>query len=408
MKKKNVFIVEDHPNWLELFTELLEDEYNVTTAKSYTEGMEALLTSDSPFHVVISDIRLEDRDPTNEEGLRLLAELDKVSDFTQSVVVTGYPSIRTAKKSLRLLNAFEYILKFPEDGSGFDHKQFRKVVRDAADEAEKQRPDAFVALDNRVLLVEKHPLWLNELASLLEYEKYQVDKCNNLYQLQHLLLTQSYKLIVLNYELTEQDPLLLSKIREHQSDVEILLTGREIDITEAVRMVQNRKIFSVIILNEFFDEQRFRVTSHRALAPKSYQYVLASIKEINQEQPLQVGETYTVMLTMQSKPSSEALSLQLAPRARGQSFRLKVTVYAEDIEIRPDKEVYWEMPASVPPVPLEFSFMANVPEKSNIYFNFHEGPIWLGGLTKEVEIISLKKSKKVLRAKASLQPSGIV
>lgn len=408
MSKKKVLIVDDQANWLDLFTELLEEQFDVTKAMSYSEGMTALLASDSPFHVVISDIRLEDEQRTNEDGLRLLAELDKVSDFTQSVVVTGYPSIRTTKESLRYLDAFEYILKFPEEGQGFDHNQFRKVVRDAADEAEKRRPAPFVPLDNRVLVVEEHPLWLNKLASLLEYEKYQVDRCKNLYQLQHILLTQSYRLIVLNYKFIEQDSLLLTKIREHQSDMEILLTGGEIDITEAVRMIQNRKIFSVMMLNESFDEHRFRVMTHRALAPKSHQYVLASIKQMGPEQPLQVGETYTVMLTMQSKPSSKGLSLQLAPRARRQSLMLKVTVYAQDMEVNTRKEVYWQMPASDAPVPLEFSFTPKVSGISNIYFYFYEGPIWLGALTKDVEIISLKKSQKELPAKASLQPSGVV
>jgi ActR/RegA family two-component response regulator/CHAT domain-containing protein len=125
MAKARVLIVEDQPNWRALFSDLLEDEYDVTSVGSYKDALEAL-KRDSPFRVAVVDIRLDDQDPSNEDGLRLLEDLKGVT----SVVVTGYPTVRTTKKALSL-GAHDYIEKYPEDGKDFNAETFRRIVRDA-------------------------------------------------------------------------------------------------------------------------------------------------------------------------------------------------------------------------------------------------------------------------------------
>jgi ActR/RegA family two-component response regulator len=142
--KEAVLIVDDQPNWRKLLSELLEDAYEVTSVGKYAEALDALLAQDPPFHVAVVDIRLDDKDRANEDGLRLIAELNSMGRCTTTIVVTGYPTLRTVKKALQDLGAFEYLEKYPEDGNAFDHVSFREKVREAVDDAEKQRQEPFV------------------------------------------------------------------------------------------------------------------------------------------------------------------------------------------------------------------------------------------------------------------------
>lgn len=135
-----VLIVDDQPNWRELFSDLLEDEYEVTGAGNYEEALRAL-DQDPPLCVAVVDVRLDDKDPANEDGLRLIERINQRKAGTKTVIVTGYPAIRTVRKAFRDLKVFEYIEKYPEDGKGFDMKTFRQIVRDAAKESGDPTPD---------------------------------------------------------------------------------------------------------------------------------------------------------------------------------------------------------------------------------------------------------------------------
>ena len=130
-KRPAVLIVDDKPSWRELFSDLLEDEYEVASVGSYKEALRAL-DREPPFQVAVVDIRLDDKDQSNEDGLRLVERINQRKAGTKTVMVTGYPSIRTTKKAFRDLKVFDYIEKYPEDGRGFDVKTFRQIVSDAA------------------------------------------------------------------------------------------------------------------------------------------------------------------------------------------------------------------------------------------------------------------------------------
>ncbi len=130
-----VLIVDDRPNWRALFSDLLEDRYDVTSVGSYEEALKAL-ERESPFRVAVVDIRLDDKDVLNEDGLRLLEELrEQGRPGTNFIIVTGYSTIRTVEKALRQIGVFAYIEKYPEDGKPFDYASFRRVVRYAANDA---------------------------------------------------------------------------------------------------------------------------------------------------------------------------------------------------------------------------------------------------------------------------------
>jgi len=164
-KRPAVLIVDDQPNWRELFSDLLEDRYDVTSVGSYEEALK-VLEQKPLFHVVIADIRLDDKEQANEDGLRLIEEFKEQGELgTNFIIVTGYPTIRTVRKALQQLSVFDYIEKYPEDGKPFNSARFRRVVRNAANAANeallKRSRRAYVTARFEGLLPDK-PLKIDE------------------------------------------------------------------------------------------------------------------------------------------------------------------------------------------------------------------------------------------------------
>jgi ActR/RegA family two-component response regulator len=130
-RNQAVLIVDDQLTWRSLLSDVLEEEYEVTSAGSYEDALGLVTGHHPPFAAAIVDIRLDDTDPANEDGLRLLRWLKNLAVPTNAIVLTGYPSIRTAKEALKDLQAADYVLKYPEDGTPFDLKGLRIAVRQA-------------------------------------------------------------------------------------------------------------------------------------------------------------------------------------------------------------------------------------------------------------------------------------
>jgi DNA-binding NtrC family response regulator len=110
-ERESILIVDDQPNWREVLSSLLEEKYDVTSVGSYQEALHFLLERRTPFALAIIDIRLNELDIANEEGLRLLRTLRGLAAPTNVIVLTGYSSIRTAREALRDLGVVDYIDK---------------------------------------------------------------------------------------------------------------------------------------------------------------------------------------------------------------------------------------------------------------------------------------------------------
>jgi DNA-binding NtrC family response regulator len=103
-KKKSILIVDDDEAILKVFKEILEFEhYVVDTAKT---GREALEKSEkSIYDLALLDIRLPDI-----EGIDLLRKLHKSRPRMMKIMVTGYPTLENAIKSVNL-GADAYLVK---------------------------------------------------------------------------------------------------------------------------------------------------------------------------------------------------------------------------------------------------------------------------------------------------------
>lgn len=119
--KANILVVDDDIALCEGVAAVLKDEgYTVDMVNSGKSALEML--DKSKYAVVIADLMMPGMD-----GIDLLKEIKKKRPNTTVIMVTGYPSIKTAVKSIRL-SAFDYIPK------PFTPTELRSLVARALEE----------------------------------------------------------------------------------------------------------------------------------------------------------------------------------------------------------------------------------------------------------------------------------
>ncbi|HET90710.1 MAG TPA: response regulator [Chloroflexi bacterium] len=94
-----ILVVDDLPDWRATLKGLLEDEgYKVQAAKSAPQALE-FLKSDR-FDLAVLDIRLDETDEDNTEGLDLAAEIKKHWPGVKIVIITGYGTPEIMREAL--------------------------------------------------------------------------------------------------------------------------------------------------------------------------------------------------------------------------------------------------------------------------------------------------------------------
>lgn len=137
--QQSVLIVDDQDNWRKLLEEILREEFEVTVVENYECALEELSKKSVYYNVVVTDMRLVDIEKGNEDGLRLIEYLNGQDGNIKTIVLTGYPTFPSQRRALSQLAAFDYLEKHPSDGSAFNPKEFRNIVREAAKEAETNK-----------------------------------------------------------------------------------------------------------------------------------------------------------------------------------------------------------------------------------------------------------------------------
>jgi signal transduction histidine kinase len=125
MTKPAILVIDDELGPRESLRYMLKDEYDITCASGVDEGVAHL--RDSIPSLIIMDIKMPGK--TGIEGLEEIRGLDK---DVPVVMLTGYGSLETAQKSLRL-GATDYINK------PFDLPEMRKIVRKYVDKSSYDR-----------------------------------------------------------------------------------------------------------------------------------------------------------------------------------------------------------------------------------------------------------------------------
>ena len=348
--RRSVLVVDDQESWRDLLCELLEDEFEVKRAGNYLEARDVVLKQKPPFHVVVSDIRLTDDDSKNEDGLRLVEELNQLGDLTKIVVITGYPSIETAKRALGKLAVYDYLEKKPSDGRPFDPSEFRHIVRQAAEEAEQHRPDT-IYLPHRALIIEPNPDLRKKIANLLRTDGYEVKENEDTNPLFDQSDSPSYDLLVVNESFLDDH---LRAYRQQQMGIKIIvLTDKNPDLA---RKIHTFDALAAFPLHQEFDDAEFRQTVHKAFTAEMTKYVWAVIEGEPEPEFLHCSETYRLVLRISDVPQPNSIPIEIEPRiTKGGLLVLNVSIYAPQVKF-PSTETIWKIPAKghIRPLVLEF------------------------------------------------------
>jgi two-component system response regulator PilR (NtrC family) len=129
-----ILIVEDFADWRELLEGLLQREGHQVQAVGTLQEAREHLSQSGHLDVAILDIRLVETDDSNEEGMRLLAQLHDSQAHTKVIMITGHGNMETQRRAFRDFQAFDFFRK-----EQFDTEEFRESVREAADLAVRER-----------------------------------------------------------------------------------------------------------------------------------------------------------------------------------------------------------------------------------------------------------------------------
>jgi DNA-binding NtrC family response regulator len=172
-ERASILVVDDQKNWRDVLRLTLQKEYSVTAVENLDGARQVLFQPGRPFHAAVIDIRLDDADRSNQDGLHLAHEIhSRLDGLTSIVLITAYPSVYTIDRGMRELAALRYVEKYPQKGGRFDLKSFLQAVSEAVEQAAKLRNE----LDAQAaLLVEDEDGWRNLLREIVRREGLTVD-----------------------------------------------------------------------------------------------------------------------------------------------------------------------------------------------------------------------------------------
>jgi DNA-binding NtrC family response regulator len=99
---RKILIVDDALDWRDILAGLIEDfypDYVVVTAGSVEEAKDRL--AQDTFDLAILDIRLDDSDEGNTQGLSLMEFIRQHHPHTPVFIITGYGNLDTVERAMR-------------------------------------------------------------------------------------------------------------------------------------------------------------------------------------------------------------------------------------------------------------------------------------------------------------------
>lgn len=132
-----ILIVEDFADWRDLLQGILQREGHQVESVGTAQAAREYLGVASDLDLAILDIRLVETDESNEEGMRLLAEIHRDHPFTCVIMISGHGTMELQRKAFREFHAFDFFRK-----EQFASEEFRKAVREAVDETTRSRQAA--------------------------------------------------------------------------------------------------------------------------------------------------------------------------------------------------------------------------------------------------------------------------
>jgi CheY-like chemotaxis protein len=102
---QKVLFVDDEPDALELYTRMLEREFEIATAPSGEDGLLSL-RNDGPFAIVVSDLQMDGMD-----GVQFLKRVRQVAPNTMRLLLTGHVDLPSAAHAINEGGIFRLLMK---------------------------------------------------------------------------------------------------------------------------------------------------------------------------------------------------------------------------------------------------------------------------------------------------------
>lgn len=123
MAQPSILIVEDDPNWQDIFREIVHDAgFSPVLVSSRSGAITAL--ANHTFALAIVDISLSEPHYDDRGGVKVLQEIERASLEVPAVVVTGYATVDLAVETLVNLKAVHFFRK-----DKFNRREFGQVVK---------------------------------------------------------------------------------------------------------------------------------------------------------------------------------------------------------------------------------------------------------------------------------------
>ncbi|MCP4603516.1 MAG: response regulator [Proteobacteria bacterium] len=135
--KARVLVVDDLPDVRATLSGLLSDEgYDVRSASGRVEALQMM--DAGHFGVAVLDVRLDESDEDNQEGLLLMREIRQKDPTVAIIILTGYADVKMVREALQpdhegIAPAFGFLEKSEMDKVvEYVNRAFERTVLDAA------------------------------------------------------------------------------------------------------------------------------------------------------------------------------------------------------------------------------------------------------------------------------------
>ncbi len=125
-----MLIIDDDISYLNSLNDVLKRDFSIVTASSLIEAEDLLHPG---FDLVLLDIRLDDSDPSNQDGIKLLRRVKDEQFDLPVIVMTAYGDIDIAVEAMKL-GAADFIQK-----AKVDTGEFRKTIKGVLEKSRLQR-----------------------------------------------------------------------------------------------------------------------------------------------------------------------------------------------------------------------------------------------------------------------------
>lgn len=242
-KLGKVLCVDDEPSILRSLQWLLKKDFDVVTATSGHEGLEAIRNND--FDVIISDQRMP-----GMMGSEFLREARKISPRSMRILLTGYSDLQAILRSVNDGEVFRFVNK------PWSIKELPKTIADAA-EISKNNSFAPSILDisetskvetgdESILLIDDDPL-MKQLILDVVGQDVKITQATTLAEAISAFNDQNIGVILSDTRINSQDTTTLLKVlkHDHPSVVTVVYTAMS-DAVNVVNLINQGQIFRFI------------------------------------------------------------------------------------------------------------------------------------------------------------------